>query len=128
MGHKLVCDLADDYSGTIQAGQVLGEPLEFDDGEAVVEDEEAARELALLHKHIEYAGHVEETSEETDENEQTESEEEFDAEEFVDRTPVSDVVDNIESGEYDDHLDEILEAEQENRDRKSVQDAVEERR
>jgi hypothetical protein len=126
MGHKLVCDLADDYSGTVQAGQVLGEPLEFDGGEAVVEDEDDARELALLHKHVEYAGETVEASDET--GEQTEPDEEFDAEAFVDRTPVSDVVDDIESGEYDDHLDEILEAEQENRDRKSVQDAVSERR
>jgi len=128
MSHKIATDLGDDFSGTVQAGQILGEPLEFEDGEAVVEEEEDARELALLHKHLEYAGRV--TGEDTASNgkDAENVDEEFDAEAFVDRTPVSDVVDDIETGEYDDRLDEILKAEQDGHDRKTVQEAVEERR
>lgn len=51
----------------------------------------------------------------------------FDAEAFVDRTPLDDVVDDIESGEYDEHLDEIGDAEENGRDRDGVTDAIEER-
>jgi len=52
----------------------------------------------------------------------------FDAAAFVDRTPMSDVVDDIESGDYDEHLDEIAAAEQEGRDREGVKEAAEARR
>lgn len=48
----------------------------------------------------------------------------FDAAEFVDRTPVGDVVEDIEAGEADDHLDAVYEA----ADRVTVEDAVGERR
>jgi len=102
-------------------------PLEFDsEGYAVVEDDEAATRLVSSRPPVEYA-EVDPSEVGADDDEEDEDEE-FDAEAFVDRTPVSDVVDDIESGEYDDRLDEILVAEQENRDRKTVQDAVEERR
>lgn len=48
----------------------------------------------------------------------------FDAAAFVDRTPYGDVVDDIEAGEADDHLDAVAEA----ADRVAVEDAVGERR
>lgn len=48
----------------------------------------------------------------------------FDAEAFTDRTPVSDVVDDIEAGEADDHLDAVYDAD----DRVTVQKAVEDRK
>lgn len=48
----------------------------------------------------------------------------FDADAFVDRTPVSDVADDIAAGDADGHLDAVAAAD----DRKTVQDAVEERR
>ncbi|MDR9431733.1 MAG: hypothetical protein RI568_13680 [Natronomonas sp.] len=48
----------------------------------------------------------------------------FDAAEFIDRTPVDDVVDDIEAGEADEHLDAVAEA----GDRVSVEDAVGQRR
>lgn len=48
----------------------------------------------------------------------------FDAAVFVARTPMEDVVEDIESGDYDEHLDEIEEA----ADRQGVQDAIAERR
>lgn len=53
---------------------------------------------------------------------------EFDSAAFVDRTPMQEVVDDIQSGEYDDHLDEIEQAEQARRDRGGVAAAVDERR
>jgi len=48
----------------------------------------------------------------------------FDAAAFVDRTPMEAVVEDIESGEVDAHLEEIAAA----ADRVGVQDAVESRR
>ena len=66
-----------------------------------------------------------EDPDETDDEADSEAEEEeFDAEAFVDRTPMDDVVDDIENGEADDHLDAVAEA----ADREGVQDAVEARR
>ena len=58
------------------------------------------------------------------ESEDEGGDEEFDAEAFVDRTPMDDVVDDIESGEADDHLDAVEEA----AEREGVKDAVESRR
>lgn len=58
----------------------------------------------------------------------TESEsgdDEFDAEAVVDRTPWSSVVKDIKSGDYDNKLDEIEEAERNGRDRKKVKDVIE---
>lgn len=51
-----------------------------------------------------------------------------DPEAFVDRTPVSDVASDIRSGDYDDVLDAIEAAEEANRDRDTVYDAIEARR
>jgi len=48
----------------------------------------------------------------------------FDATAFLDRTPVDDVVDDIEAGEADDHLDAVAEA----AERVTVEDAVGQRR
>lgn len=53
---------------------------------------------------------------------------EFDAGAFVDRTPMSEVVSDIESGDYDDRLDAIEAAEADGRDREGVADAIEARR
>lgn len=47
---------------------------------------------------------------------------------FVDRTPVTDVADDIRSGDYDDALDAIEAAEEAGRDRDTVYDAIEDRR
>jgi hypothetical protein len=49
---------------------------------------------------------------------------EFDAAAFVARTPMGDVVENLETGEYDDHLDAIEAA----ADRKGVLETVADRR
>lgn len=47
-----------------------------------------------------------------------------DAKDFVDRTPMERVINDLETGEYDAHLDEIETA----ADRQGVQDAIDERR
>lgn len=49
----------------------------------------------------------------------------FDAEAFVDRTPWSTVVKDIKTGDYDENLDEIEEAERNGRDREKVKDVIE---
>lgn len=51
----------------------------------------------------------------------------FDAEAFVERTPWNAVTSDINSGGYDDVLDEIKAAEQSNRQRDSVLNAIMER-
>jgi len=102
--------------------QVLGEdsPLEFDeDGYAEVGDPVVAEKLLAMHRHIERGGH----GPETDGAEEPDAEEDFDAEAFVDRTPMEDVVADIESGDYDEHLEAIESA----ADRQGVQDAIDER-
>lgn len=52
----------------------------------------------------------------------------FDPDAFVDRTPMSEVIDDLETGEYDDVLDLIEDAEEDGRDRDGVADAIEARR
>jgi hypothetical protein len=99
----------------IKNGQALGpeSPLETDEaGYAEVEDEDRAALLTTLDPNV-----VRTSEPDTDDDE-------FDAETFADRTPMDDVVDDIESGDVDDHLEAIKEA----ADREGVQDAVSERR
>jgi len=48
----------------------------------------------------------------------------FDVDAFLDRTPVDDVVEDIEAGEVDDHLDAVAEA----AGRVTVEDAIGQRR
>ncbi|WP_255170104.1 hypothetical protein [Natrononativus amylolyticus] len=47
---------------------------------------------------------------------------------FVDRTPMTDIIDDIAAGDADDHLDAIETAERNGRDRNGVVNAIEERR
>lgn len=100
---------------TVFSEQALGDesPLEFDEnGYAEVHDEEAAELAAAMHRDI----RVEPAA--------GEDAEVFDASSFVDRTPMGEVIDDLESGDYDEFLDAI-EAEA---DREGVQDAIDERR
>jgi hypothetical protein len=53
-----------------------------------------------------------------------EDSEQFDASEFVDRTPMTSVIEDIESGDYDEHLDEI----ESEANRAGVLNALEDRR
>jgi hypothetical protein len=111
---------------TLKNAQILGSdsPLEFDeDGYAEVDDDDG-RQLVAMHTHVERAtppGHGEVDSE-------PDAVEAFDAEAFVDRTPMAEVVDDIESGDVDAHLDAIESAEAGHRDREGVADAIAERR
>jgi len=99
----------------IKNGQALGpeSPLETDEaGLAEVEDEDRAALLTTLDPNV-----VRTSEPDTDDDQ-------FDAAVFVDRTPMDDVIADIESGDVDDHLEAIKEA----ADREGVQDAVSERR
>jgi len=108
---------------TIVNEQALGpeSPLETDeDGYAEVEDDEVAELLAAMDAHVGVVGppgHG--TSDESDE---------FDAGSFVDRTPMEEVISDIESGDYDGHLDVIEAAEVEDRGRTGVANAIADRR
>lgn len=54
--HVLRCDLEDDYSGTVHAGHVLDDPVEFDGGTATVDSEDDAQAVARRHMHLHYDG------------------------------------------------------------------------
>lgn len=65
----------------------------------------------------------------TDATADSESSGEFEsAEAFVDRTPMDDVIADLESGQYDDNLDAIEQAESDGRDRDGVHEAIDARR
>lgn len=125
----------------LYAAQELGNesPLEFYDGHALVQNEAAAEDLVTRRSTIHYAGqhpdadpgYFDETDDgdESDEDEdEAEDAEDFDAAAFVDRTPMGVVVEDIESGEYDEYLDAIEAAEADGPDREGVSDAINERR
>jgi hypothetical protein len=72
----------------------------------------------------EYLNHRSGNWERTEEGADESSGDDFDAEAFLDRTPVSDVADDIKSGVADSHLDEVEAA----ADRVTVERAIEARR
>lgn len=115
----LYCDFGD--SRDVACGLV--EPLHFEEGYADVDDEEQAVQIVARHKHIHYPRQHPDASPES-----SDSSSEFDAESFVSRIPMSDVVDDIESGEFDAQLDAIEAAEAAGKDRIGVQEAIDERR
>jgi len=87
----------------LRNGQVLGDesPLEFNEnGLAEIDDERGAKLLAM-HRHISRARSP------SDGDDEGGGGDDFDAAAFVDRTPMDGVVADIESGEYDAHLDAI---------------------
>lgn len=116
----LYCDLGD--AREVACG--LAEPLSFEDGFADVDDEEQAEQIVARHKHIHYPRQHPDAFDDW----QSASVSEFDAEEFVDRVPMSDVIDDIESGEFDQWLRSIEAAETAGKDRQGVHDAIEARR
>ena len=62
---KLKLRLDVDGDRTVYAGHVVSEPIEFQDAEAVLDiSEEDARAVARRHKHVEYAGSVEDSESE----------------------------------------------------------------
>jgi len=106
--------------------QALGDesPLEFDeDGRAGPLSDDVAETVAAMDAHITLGKRV---PRDRDSNAGTDVG--FDAGGFVDRTPMDDIVEDIESGDYDAHLDAIAAAEGEGRDREGVADAVDKRR
>lgn len=116
---RLVLD--DGGPAELKCRQALGDnsPLAFDEnGHAYLDDQDDAELIAALHKHVSV-----EPAAPGPEDVQEEKSDEFNPGAFVDRTPMGDVIDDVESGEYDAHLDEI-EAEA---DRQGVLDAVTER-
>lgn len=110
----------------IHAGQIFGldSPIEFRDGYAEVEDSDKAEKLVNRRSNIHYArsDKTEPSGEAPDDDT-----EDFDARDFVDRYPMGQVIKDIESGDYDEHLNSISNAEIADRSRKGVLEAIEER-
>ena len=120
MSHRLRHERQPEYTGELTLALASDGTLHFEGGIATVDSAACAERMADRYAPLDYVGPTNEGDDDDNEG--------FDAEVFVDRAPVSDVADDIKSGEYDERLDEILAAEQENRDRKTVQEAVKERR
>jgi len=118
MPHELYHERRPDYTGELTLGLAPDGGLQFYDGVATVDDQARADAIVDRYPAISDVGP-------TDTDEGSES---FDAAAFVDRTPMEGVVTDIESGEYDAHLDTIEAAEAEARDRQGVADAVAARR
>jgi len=137
MPHELRHERQPDYTGELTLGLAPDGPLQFDDGVATVGDQARAEAIADRYAAIVYAGSGDDgdsgeegASDEEDEDASgtDEADDAFDAESFVDRTPMEEVVSDIESGDYDEHLDAIEAAEAAGRDRDGVADAINERR
>ena len=142
MSHDLRHERQPDYTGELTLGLAPDGALQFDDGVATVADQARAEAIADRYAAIVYVGGTPAergegggSGEEDDGGEEDEGADEtgdeddaFDAAAFVDRTPMDDVVEDIESGEVDAHLEEVAAAEAEGRDRQGVADAVTDRR
>ena len=113
MSHELQLT-TDDEDITLPIGRHPDGTLTFEGGTATVDDESVARAIDDTYPNIEYVGG---DAGDTDAGGDPGA---FDAGEFVDRTPMSDVVEDIESGDYDTHLEAIDEA----AEREGVKDAV----
>lgn len=109
------------------------ERVPLEDGELVVDDEETARAFANTYDALELVEDSSDdgASDEDDENKEDSTEttdgdvdEAFQPEAFLDRTPMDDVVQDIEDGMVDDQLDQV----EEHAEREGVQDAVDARR
>ncbi len=104
--------------------------LNFEPGDEKEVDRETAQHLSDRDDFVvtveKDAG--EESDDGDDEDDEADSEDDkadgFDVDAFLDRTPVDDVVEDIEAGEVDDHLDAVAEA----AGRVTVEDAIGQRR
>ena len=140
MSHELHHERQPDYTGELTLGLAPDGALQFDDGVATVADQARAEAIADRYAAVVYAGAADADSGEdgdgdADADEEDEGADEtgneddaFDAAAFVDRTPMDDVVEDIESGEVDAHLEEVSAADAEGRDRQGVADAITDRR
>jgi hypothetical protein len=122
--------LDDDAGPPPATVDVRGERVAVKDGTFEVDDGAWVRRFASAYE-VDPGRLVEGWDVTADEDEDTDASGEsdtIDPEEFVDRTPVSDVAEGIREGEADDQLQAVKEAEEANRERKTVAEAIEERR
>jgi hypothetical protein len=127
MSHEVRHTRQPDITGELTIGLAEDGTLQFEDGVATVADEARAAAIADRYTGIEYLESDADADRDDDSDDEAEAEG-FDAASFVDRTPMDDVVEDLESGDYDDHLDAIAAAEADKRDREGVADAVDARR
>jgi len=98
------------------------------DADGVFEVDEDREDYEDVVERLQEAGHTSVEQEAEDDEPEATAEDAVDVEAFVDRTPMSEVVEDIESGTVDDVLDAVEAAEQDTRDRKGVLEAIEDRR
>lgn len=110
MPYRLECQIGG--WGAVRNPLDEDETISVEDDEIVVDDNDLATALADDYSALEL---VEEPDVEHDEG--------FDAESFLDRTPMTAVIEDIESGMVDAYLGQLVEQ----ADRKGVQNAIEER-
>lgn len=114
MAYRFICEIGG--WGAIRNPRDEDEYLTIKDDELVVGDSELA---AAIDKSFPALTLVEVP----DEEDTDESDSQFDAESFLGRVPMTDVIEDIESGEADEHLDTLAEQ----ADRQGVQDAIADR-
>ena len=130
MPHELRHERSPDYSGRLTVGLAPDGELQFADGVATVESEARAaideRSAPISYPGATVSDTGEDAADDSDggSDPDVEDGDDFDAAAFADRTPMGDVVADIESGGYDEHLEAIAAAESEGRDRQGVSDAI----
>lgn len=112
MAYRFNCELSG--WGSIRNPLDSNERLTVEDGEIVVKDGDLAAAIDEAYGALTLV-------EEPDADES--NGDAFDAESFLDRVPMTDVIEDIESGEADDHLDALAEQ----AGRQGVQDAIADR-
>lgn len=110
MPYRLKCQIGG--WGAVQSPLDDDETITVEDDEIVVEDGALATALVNEYSALRL---VEEPDVDHDEG--------FDAEAFLNRTPMTDVIEDIESGIVDAHLEQLAEQ----ADRQGVQNAIEDR-
>lgn len=113
MPYRLECQIGG--WGAVRNPLDESESVPVEDDAVVVEERELAHALEAEYGALNL---VEEPSEAV-----AETDDAFDAESFLDRIPMTTVVEDIESGEADEHLDALAEQ----ADRQGVQDAISDR-
>lgn len=134
--YRLTHDLDDDP--TVQDSHVLDEPLEFSDGEAVVDDEDTARQLAERHTHVQFAGRVVDGGDADGEAAGAEADTggEDETPDSVEDAPVDpreytigELDDDLDDRDLnDDQLDALAQAERDTQDREGALDTIDDYR
>lgn len=126
MAHEVHLTADEDYTGTLTLGAHPDGEVDFEEGVAIVEDQEVAETLAARYPNIRVAGEVDVDTSDSSESESGESGESV-AEPAIDPSEytISELEAEIESGDYtDNELETIREAESATDDRDGAIEAI----